>query len=263
MQTIPPQVAGFFYPGKMEETTAMLTQFFDNVTAQQTACPKAIIAPHAGYVYSGQTAAHAYATLSAYADTIKRVVMFGPAHRYPVMGIATTCYDEMQCSTGKVSIDQHALQPVIDGRHVNVIDQAFKGEHCLEVQLPFLQRVLKHFTLLPFLVGQASHQAVADVLESLWGGAETLIVISSDLSHYLSYENAQQHDQSTLNYILQLDNEQLDDNSACGRVAIGGLILQAKKHHLQPKLLNHCNSGDTAGDKNRVVGYAAVHFINT
>lgn len=222
--------------------------------------PKAIIVPHAGYIYSGPTAALAYARLWAGRKTIRRVVLLGPVHRVPVCGLALPGVESFATPLGNIEVDQAAVAAITPLHQVVVSPAAHALEHSLEVQLPFLQLVLDDFKLVPLAVGDATPAEVAQVLEALWGGPETLIVISSDLSHFLPYRAAQVVDQETVQSILAMDGE-LTHEQACGGTPVNGLLLAATQHHLQPQLLGHCNSGDTAGDKGRVVGYAAFAFM--
>ncbi len=221
--------------------------------------PKAIIVPHAGYVYSGSTAALAYAQLAAGRHSIRRVVLLGPAHRVAVRGLALPGDDFLATPLGAMAVDQAAVSQLLTLPQVVVSRHVHAQEHSLEVQLPFLQTVLDTFTLVPLVVGDASPAEVAEVLAMLWGGPETLLVISSDLSHYLPYRAAQQTDRQTAQDILALRGP-LTHQQACGGTPINGLLLAARQHGLQPHLLGLCNSGDTAGDKERVVGYAALSF---
>jgi hypothetical protein len=221
--------------------------------------PKALIVPHAGYIYSGSTAAQGYAQLAAVRQTIRRVVLLGPVHRVPVRGLALPGADYFATPLGEIEIDQDAVAAIGALRQVVVSPAAHAQEHSLEVQLPFLQLMLDDFKLLPLAVGDATPSEVAQVLDVLWGGDETLIVISSDLSHFLPYASAQAIDNETVQSILQLQTN-LNHQQACGATPVNGLLLAARQHHLQPHLLGLCNSGDTAGDQNRVVGYAALAF---
>ncbi len=221
--------------------------------------PKAIIVPHAGYIYSGPTAAAAYARLSVGRDTIKRVVLLGPVHRVPVNGLALPGVSVFATPLGRVQVDLDAITAIENLPQVVESVAAHALEHSLEVQLPFLQTVLEDFTLVPLAVGDATAEQVAEVLEKLWGGPETVIVISSDLSHFLPYETARAIDKETVDKILNLHGP-LNHQQACGGTPVNGLMLAARQHHLHPKLLDLRNSGDTAGDKNRVVGYASIAF---
>ena len=257
-----PAVAGAFYPGQattlLRDVRAMLTQAMGQIDTH-AAIPKAIIVPHAGYIYSGSTAALAYARLAAARHTIRRVVLLGPAHRVPVRGLALPGDDYLATPLGELEVDQAAVAQLARLPQVVVSRAVHAQEHALEVQWPFLQSVLDDFKLVPLVVGDANPEEVAEVLELMWGGSETVLVISSDLSHYLPYRTAQQVDGITTQAILHLDAT-LTHQHACGGTPINGLLLAARRHGLQPTLLGQCNSGDTAGDKNRVVGYAAIAF---
>lgn len=262
MQTVrPPAIAGTFYPFPrlaLEKEVGLLLQL-----ANPAACnhaPKAIIVPHAGYIYSGPTAAIAYAQLAAVRNTIRRVVLLGPVHRVPVHGLALPGVDVFETPLGKVELDQEAISLIRDMPQVMVNMAAHAQEHSLEVQLPFLQTVLGEFKLVPLAVGDATPAEVAAVLDKLWGGTETLIVISSDLSHFLPYFVAQSVDQETVQSILDLRGP-ISHDQACGGTPINGFMMSAERHHLRPQLLDYRNSGDTAGDKNRVVGYASFAFM--
>ena len=218
--------------------------------------PKAIIAPHAGYQYSGPTAACAYRLLEGRRERIRRVVLLGPAHRVYLDGMAVPSADAFTTPLGDVPIDVEAVQQVFDLPGMQVSDEAHAHEHSLEVHLPFLQSVLEDFSLVPIVVGVCPAPEVEAVLEALWGGDETLIVVSSDLSHFHSYEEARQIDEHTTERIEACESS-LHGEDACGAYAINGLMLAAKLHGLQVRTLDVKNSGDTAGDRNRVVGYGA------
>ena len=262
-----PAVAGTFYPGRKEtlesDVSAMLKvarmEVADNRQPGNQAPPKALIVPHAGYIYSGPTAATAYATLASVSDRIKRVILLGPVHRVPVRGLALPGVDVFATPLGPIQIDKDAVATIENMPQVIESSAAHDQEHSLEVQLPFLQKMLDDFTLLPLAVGDATPEEVAEVLDTLWGGPETLIVISSDLSHFLPYRAAQLVDGETAQNILRLQST-LNHQQACGGTPVNGLLQTAKRHHLQPHLLDLRNSGDTAGDKDRVVGYASFAF---
>jgi AmmeMemoRadiSam system protein B len=256
-----PAVAGAFYPADavaLRQTVARLLR--PETPADAAGPPKALIVPHAGYIYSGRIAGQAYALLRAGAGRIRRVVLLGPAHRVPVRGLALPEAERFVTPLGQIAVDQDARRQLAGLRQVTVSEATHAGEHALEVQLPFLQIMLGDFTLVPLVVGNASAAEVAEVLETLWGGPETLIVISSDLSHYLPYATARQVDQATVERILR--GELLESYAqACGALPINGLLLAARRHKLVPKLVALCNSGDSAGDRERVVGYAAIEFL--
>ena len=259
----PPAVAGAFYPGRSQtlshDVLAMLAAARSDPASTPAPAPKALIVPHAGYIYSGATAAQAYAQLASLRQTIRRVVLLGPVHRVPVRGLALPSADFFATPLGEIEIDQEAVATIRALPQVVVSPAAHAQEHSLEVQLPFLQLALDDFKLLPLAVGDATPAEVAQVLDAVWGGDETLIVISSDLSHFLPYATAQAVDRETVQGILQLQTK-LNHQQACGATPVNGLLLAAQRHHLQPRLLGLCNSGDTAGDKARVVGYAALAF---
>jgi AmmeMemoRadiSam system protein B len=221
--------------------------------------PKALIVPHAGYIYSGTVAASAYATLKDIAPQVRRVVLLGPTHRVAVRGLALPDSDAFDTPLGQVKLDTNSSRMLAHLPQVTISNEVHAEEHSLEVQLPFLQSVLGEFTLLPLAVGSATAEEVAEVLEVVWGGEETLIVISSDLSHYLPYTAAQFVDGKTVENILKL-HQPIEHEQACGGTPISGLIVAALKHQLQPQLLDLRNSGDTAGSRDRVVGYAAFAF---
>ena len=256
-------VDGLFYPAAPEALRGQVAGYLAGVGANGDAARsplKLLIAPHAGYEYCGAVAAHAYALLARRREPIiSRVVLLGPAHRVWVRGLAAPEAESFETPLGEVGLDVAALASLGDLPQVQRNDRAHEREHSLEVQLPFLQTLLGSFTLVPLVVGEASAEAVALVLERLWGGAETLIVISSDLSHYLPYEQAQALDRATTQRILGLDAG-LAPHEACGATAINGALLAARRHELAPRLLDLRNSGDTAGDRERVVGYGAFAF---
>jgi AmmeMemoRadiSam system protein B/AmmeMemoRadiSam system protein A len=220
--------------------------------------PKLLIVPHAGYVYSGPVAGRAYVHLARSAGRIARVVLLGPAHRVALRGLAVPTVDAFTTPLGSVAIDPQARDALADLPQVVADDRPHALEHSLEVQLPFLQTVLGNgFTLLPLAVGRATTDEVAEVIERLWGGDETVFVVSTDLSHYLPYEDACATDRTTVARIAALATD-IDPHEACGAHALNGALAAARRHGLQAQLLDLRNSGDTAGDRRRVVGYAAL-----
>ncbi|MDY6993974.1 MAG: AmmeMemoRadiSam system protein B [Pseudomonadota bacterium] len=255
-----PAVAGLFYPAEAQELRQMIQGLLRQTVAATAPAPKAMIVPHAGYVYSGAIAATAYARLAAVSDTITRVILLGPSHRLPFMGLAATRMTHFATPLAQVAIDHQAIDSILTLPQVTVLDEAHLHEHSLEVHLPFLQEVLTHFTLVPLVVGEATPQQVSDVLEQLWGGKETLIVVSSDLSHYYDYQTAQQLDQSTSQAIEHLHFEAIEHQQACGYHPLKGLLYFARDHALKAQTLDLRNSGDTAGPKHQVVGYGAYVF---
>lgn len=252
-------VAGTFYPGDAMILAQSVKRMLSEAHPTKVR-PKVLIAPHAGYVYSGPIAASAYATLLPLHAQIRRVILLGPVHRVWVQSLALPGTDSFETPLGSISIDQAAIQAIGNLPQVEVNPAAHALEHSLEVHLPFLQTVLDDFTLVPLAVGGACANEVAEVLEKLWGGDETLIVVSSDLSHYLPYSTAQEIDRETVQHILDLDTN-LVGEQACGAHALNGLLLAARHKGLSAKLLDLRNSGDTAGDKHQVVGYAAIAMV--
>lgn len=258
--TRPAAVAGMFYPASTAELGRQVDEMLAAAAGGERApAPKALIAPHAGYVYSGPIAASAYAQIRSRRGRIRRVVLLGPVHRVPVRGLALPGAERFATPLGDVAVDAEAVAALRDLPQVIESRPAHADEHSLEVQLPFLQRALGEFSLLPLAVGDASAEEVAEVLDRLWGGDETLIVVSSDLSHYLPYEMARRIDRDTVDHLLSLDIE-LEHERACGATPVNGLLLAARRRQLRAELLDLRNSGDTAGDRRRVVGYAAVAF---
>lgn len=255
-----PAVAGMFYPAEAPILQTMLSNFLSGIEQEFAPPPKAMIVPHAGYIYSGPVAANAYRRLWPARDSIRRVVLLGPSHRVPLRGLAASSADAFVTPLGQVLLDRVAIDQILDLPQVKLMDLAHAFEHSLEVQLPFLQTVLTDFRLVPLVVGDASPREVGEVLETLWGGDETLILISSDLSHYHDYETAKHMDQATSNAIEHLHPEAIDYDGACGRNGINGLLLVAEHHGLQARTIDLRNSGDTAGPRDQVVGYGAYVF---
>ena len=260
----PQAVAGMFYPGEAGALRRSVQAYLERAQAAARAAPagrwpKALIVPHAGYVYSGSTAAPAFAQLAPGRGTIRRVVLLGPVHRVPVRGLALPGVAAFQTPLGPIPLDEQGVRDLAALPQVVLSPRAHAQEHSLEVQLPFLQQVLGDFTLLPLAVGDATPAEVAEVLDRVWGGPETLVVISSDLSHYHPYAAAQAIDRATVQRMLQGDAT-INHEQACGATPVNGLLLAAPKHGLAPRLVAQCNSGDTAGDRDRVVGYASLAF---
>jgi MEMO1 family protein len=251
-----PAVAGSFYPSDRDELQSMVEKMLDNVT-NQSPPPKAIIAPHAGYIYSGPIAANAYASLYPVSDSIKKVVLLGPAHRVYLKGMAVSAASHFATPLGDIRINTALRDCVSKLSGVELMDEAFSQEHSLEVHLPFLQTALKEFTLLPVVVGDTNPDHVAKLIESVWGGEETLIVISTDLSHFHDYQTANHVDTETANFIKQLQYEKIGPKQACGCRPIGGLLKIARDKGHEISILDVRNSGDTAGSHDRVVGYGA------
>ncbi|WP_346017074.1 AmmeMemoRadiSam system protein B [Pseudenhygromyxa sp. WMMC2535] len=262
----PPAVSGRFYPGRPAQLAETVDELLDAAPlparpgasmAVPQAVPKALIAPHAGYVYSGPIAASAYVHLRAAAARIHRVVLLGPAHRVYVEGVALPAASRFTTPLGALEVDAELAARVAALPFVVHSDEAHALEHALEVQLPFLQRVLDHFTILPLVVGAASPTQVAALLEQVWGGPETLIVISSDLSHYHGYDQARRLDADTAAQIVANHGPGIDPKRACGARCIDGLLELGRRRPLDIELLDLRSSGDTAGPRDQVVGYAA------
>ncbi|MCH8302815.1 MAG: AmmeMemoRadiSam system protein B, partial [Proteobacteria bacterium] len=205
-------------------------------------------------------AATAYARLRPYRDLYTRVILLGPCHRVSVSGLASSAADVFRTPLGDVPLDQDAIA-ALTMPAITVVDAAHEFEHSLEVHLPFLQSVIESFSLVPLVVGDATPESVAEVIDALWGGPETLIVISSDLSHYLGYDEARVSDKATCQAIESLEAHSIDHDHACGATPIGGLLISARRRGMQVTTLDLRNSGDTAGDRSRVVGYGAWLFL--
>lgn len=255
----PAAVAGTFYPSDPNQLSHTVSNYLQHATTTGSP-PKAIIAPHAGYIYSGTIAANAYHLLSSAKATIKQVILLGPSHHIPFLGLATCEADYYATPLGNIPLDKELTNQLLKLPQVSVVNAAHAKEHSLEVHLPFLQTVLDEFTLTPIVVGDASAEEVSEVLDMIWGGNDRLIIISSDLSHFYNYEQAQQLDRKTSDAIVDLEPNLIHSQEACGSIPIKGLILQAIKRDLHAELLDLRNSGDTAGSHDRVVGYGAYRF---
>jgi MEMO1 family protein len=256
-----PAVAGLFYPGSAGELRSTVESLLREARPDPGPVPKAVIAPHAGYVYSGPTAAAAFQALAT-GEPPRRIVVLGPAHRVAVRGLALPGADAFATPLGEVPVDTEAAAAVSRLPQVCTFPEAHGPEHSLEVELPFLQVLFPAAQVLPVVVGDADEDEVAELLDLLWGGPETAIVISSDLSHYLPYDVARRVDHETADEILALEGP-LHPRQACGAFPINGLLVAARKRGLMPRLLDLRNSGDTAGDRGRVVGYGAFAFTET
>ena len=255
----PAAVAGFFYPADPDELEHTVSAYLDDAEPGIPP-PKALVAPHAGYIYSGAIAARGYASLQPVRNRISRVVLLGPAHRVYFQGMALPRAAAFATPLGNVEIDQPAVGKISRLEQVVIMDEAHENEHSLEVHLPFLQMCLAAFTLVPLVVGEVTANQVAEVLELLWGGDETLIVISSDLSHYHDYATAKRIDSHTGAAIQQCEPEKIGPEQACGCRPLGGLLQIAKTRQMLINILDQRNSGDTAGSKDRVVGYGSYSF---
>lgn len=256
MSTRHAAVAGTFYEADADRLRQHIRKLLSADTAVSETLPRALIVPHAGYIYSGSTAAQAYRCLMADPGQITRVLLLGPAHRVYLKGMAIPSVERFATPLGEVELDREALDRIASLPGVQVSDEAHREEHSLEVQLPFLQSVLTEFTLVPVVVGGAAASQVAAVIDALAEDPHTLVVISSDLSHFLNYRDARQIDAVTCEHILEKSTT-LSGEEACGARAINGLMASNRVRSLEVSLLRACNSGDTAGTRDRVVGYAA------
>jgi len=257
-----PAVSGLFYPSDPTTLAAQVAALLGQSAPLRLPShpPKALIVPHAGYIYSGPIAAQGYRLLAPFADRIQRVVLFGPAHRLPVLGLALPETSLFRTPLGDVPVDVAAAAVALQHREVSRNERAHLLEHALEVQLPFLQQLLRDFTIVPFVVGWVDPKTIAEVMAMLWGGSETLIVVSSDLSHYHPDHEARRRDQQTVARILSCDPT-LEPDDACGSAAIDGLLLAAQRHRLTPELVAYGTSADTEGPRDRVVGYASIAWF--
>jgi AmmeMemoRadiSam system protein B len=258
----PPAVAGQFYPGDAGRLQTQVSELFAGAAPDAGPSPKALIAPHAGYIYSGPVAAAAFATLRNNAQPVARVVLIGPAHYVRLSGIAAPTVQGFETPLGRVPVDGEALRALADLPFVSFADAPHAPEHALEVELPFLQTVLASFRVVPLVVGDATAKQVAEVLQRLWGGPETLIVVSSDLSHYLDYDTARRVDAATAFAVEQGEWASIGPNQACGCRPVAGLLVEAERRGLKARRLALCNSGDTAGSRVSVVGYGAWAFAS-
>ena len=253
----PPAVAGQFYPRHPDELCGLITDFLRQVKPDDAAAPKAVIAPHAGYLFSGPIAASACARFVPDRDHIQRIILIGPSHYVAFDGLAASSAEAFATPLGLVPVDTGVVRRICSLPQVSPLDEAHAREHSLEVHLPFLQVVLNNFKIVPLVVGDASDADVAEVIAALWGGPETRFVISSDLSHYHRYAEARKLDLATSRAIEQLHPEAISEPQACGRIPIRGLLRAARQHGLRARTVDLRNSGDTAGPRNQVVGYGA------
>lgn len=253
-------VAGFFYPHDPRVLHTQVAELLALALPPETsASPKVLVVPHAGYIYSGPVAATAFALLERIRHRISRVVVIGPAHRMAVRGFVLPAAQAFATPLGEVPVSRRDWLALQGRPDVSIDDAPHAEEHCLEVQLPFLQCILDKFEIVPILVGNAPADAVAELLDGLWGGDETLILVSSDLSHYTPYDRARQTDRATIGQILK-GSPPLVHDQACGATVLNGLMILAARRGLERQLLDLRNSGDTAGDRSSVVGYSSLVF---
>ena len=255
-----PNVAGMFYPRDAEALRREIDTYLGQARAEGPV-PKALIAPHAGYRFSGPVAASAYARLAPNAHRIRRVALLGPTHYHPIRGVAVSGAESVETPLGRIPVDVASVGRALELAFVQRFDAAFEREHSLEVHLPFLARILPRFSVVPLLVGSADPAEIASLLELLWGGPETAVVISSDLSHYLDYETACRVDAQTSAAIVAMRHEAVGYEQACGRHAVNGLLHLARRRGLEASAIDVRNSGDTSGSRDRVVGYGAYGFF--
>jgi len=253
-------VAGLFYPASSDELVQLVNNELSQATPEAGHHPLAIIVPHAGYVYSAAIAANVYKHLQHFRSIIKRVLLIGPSHRVAFQGLALSSADFFQTPLGKIAVDKTAQKDLLNIAGIQLHDQAHANEHSLEVQLPFLQHVLDDFSLIPIVAGDANAELIAQAIDTVWDGQQTLVVISSDLSHYHDYKTAQRLDNASSKAIVALNCTTLSSANACGYVGVNGLLLFAQRHHLKASIVDVRNSGDTAGDKTSVVGYGGYLF---
>jgi hypothetical protein len=250
-----PAVAGAFYAGDRPSLEQEVGELLDQAEAAQGPAPKAVIAPHAGFRFSGPVAARVYASLAPVRDRIERVVLIGPSHYVPFQGLAASSADRFTTPLGPIPVDREGVAAALDQPGVQTLDAAHAREHSLETQLPFLQSVLDDFRIVPLVAGDTTPEQVGRVLEALWGGPETLIVISSDLSHFHDDATARQLDSATAEAIEALDTDRLGHDNACGFHPIRGLLWVARRHGGRIRTLDLRNSGDAGAPRDRVVGY--------
>lgn len=252
-----PAVAGLFYPESQRECRAMVDRLLiENPCEQSFDHIKGVVVPHAGYVYSGAVAAKAFNLLSKQAQQFNKVVLLGPSHRVPLMGMSFSHFDAFHTPLGNVPLAVEEIHRLSEKHHIPIDELPHEYEHSLEVELPFLQVTLNEFSLIPIVVGQTSPESVAALLSEFWDQEQTLIMVSSDLSHYLRYDQAQQVDTETCRQIINKSTS-IKGHQACGCYPLNGLLLEASRNGANVDCLALANSGDTAGDKSRVVGYGA------
>ena len=255
----PAAVAGLFYPADPDRLEATVRGFLD-AAASAGDPPAALIAPHAGSVYSGPVAASAYALLGPAHGDVRRVLLLGPSHHVAFRGLAVPTAAAFATPLGEIPVDREAVEALARLPQVRRLDAAHAAEHSLEVHLPFLQTVLGRFRLVPLVVGEAGPDEVAEIIETLWDGPHTLPVVSSDLSHYHDYETARAMDAATSRAIEALRPEAIGYEQACGRDPINGLLTVARRRGLRAETVDLRNSGDTAGGRDHVVGYGSYAF---
>ena len=259
-KTREPAVAGIFYASELRQLDSEIEHYLSAEIRPGTARPEILIVPHAGYVYSAPVAAQAYLQLKNYAGKIKNVILVGPSHRVAFKGIAASSADEFKTPLGKVQVNRELTDRIVAANQaVHIQDKAHLQEHSLEVQLPFLQKVLGEFKIVPLVYGDVSAEDLTRALEPYITDKGTVIVVSADLSHYFDYDTARILDEKTAKLIEQ-NRPDIEEHMSCGSIGINAALLLAAEKHLRPETLKLANSGDTAGDKDSVVGYGAWSF---
>lgn len=253
----PAAVAGSFYPADRNQLDSDIEYYLTHCHQTEFTQAKAFIVPHAGIQYSGIIAASVYSAIARSAQSFERVILMGPCHRVWIEGMAIPAVDSFESPLGNIPLDKNILQSISQFPDVQISDVAHQDEHSLEVQLPFLQKALQNFSLVPILVGEVDCESVAEMINFLWSLDDTLFLISSDLSHFHDYDTASKIDRQTTMKIINKDYHLIDHHMACGCTPIQGILSVAKSKHLPVNCIKQCNSGDTAGDKSRVVGYAS------
>lgn len=251
-------VSGSFYPASPQILTKTVSEFIENAK-EFVEIPKAIIAPHAGYIYSGPVAGTAYRSLKKISDKIKNVILLSPSHRIAFEGVAFHSDDKFETPLGVLDVNMELIEKLKTNPLVKNLDIAFSGEHALEVHLPFIQTVFDNIQIVPLIVGQSPPEELANMLEKIWSD-QNIIIVSSDLSHFLPYSQAYQVDQQTQMAIEKLDYSKISTDGMCGYYPVSGLLALARNKNLIVKTIDLRNSGDTAGDKDSVVGYGAFLF---
>ncbi|RMG95576.1 MAG: AmmeMemoRadiSam system protein B [Chloroflexi bacterium] len=257
-----PAVAGTFYPSQPVHLRQTVRQFLESAVYLHVPPPKAIIVPHAGYLYSGPVAGTAYRHWLSDGQQIERLVLIGPAHWVPVFGIAATSFTAFATPLGEMVVDLEAVEKIRPFPYIHISNPAHIPEHCLEVQLPFLQEICPQARIVPLLVGDATPQQVAEILSVFWSDSHTRFIVSSDLSHYHTYETARRLDMATAMAIQRQRPNAIGPEQACGRLAIQGLLYLTEQSGMVVHIADLRNSGDTAGSKDQVVGYGAFLFTN-
>lgn len=252
--------AGRFFPEDRERLSSMVRKHLDEAEERTEQPPDAVVAPHAGLVFSGPIAGHAFSALEEHADAVDRAILVGPSHFVPFEGLAATAHEAFRTPLGRVPVDRERIDSLVSETAVEVFEEPHSREHSLETHLPYLQVVLGEFEIVPIVTGRGADAETAALLESVWEDERTVVSVSSDLSHYLTYDEAQRVDDQTRASIEALEPESIDDRQACGHTAIRGLLQVGRKRDVSVETLAMCNSGDTAGDKSEVVGYGAWLF---